>query len=291
MRGRALPLPALPLPRDGPLARGGRRRATTRASGFSEAPGFAAGIARPYRPYLVGEERPARLRAAAAGRDGHHPPLPPGPRRRRGARERALARARPRARVRGPGGPALAQHLPGRRPRPRLRRALGATCSTSWPRAARALGPGRRGGGARRGRRGCDGRRVRAPDQVHRPRDVRIFHKEARAAAGAGAPRPGWGRRRRRSARARAPGRRVAAGARGAGARRRPLPRPRPRAAARRPVAGARAAAARWSTTCTSTSGRPPAPSAGSRARCAAPLALGGGARRAVRPPGGWTAS
>ena len=30
--------------------------------GFSEAPGFAAGIARPYRPYLVGEERPARLR-------------------------------------------------------------------------------------------------------------------------------------------------------------------------------------------------------------------------------------
>src|SRR5207237_6557651 len=29
--------------------------------GFSEAPGFAAGIARPFRPYLVGEERPARL--------------------------------------------------------------------------------------------------------------------------------------------------------------------------------------------------------------------------------------
>ncbi len=29
--------------------------------GFSEAPGFAAGIARPFRPYLVGEERPADL--------------------------------------------------------------------------------------------------------------------------------------------------------------------------------------------------------------------------------------
>ena len=28
---------------------------------FSEAPGFAAGIARPFHPYLVGEERPARL--------------------------------------------------------------------------------------------------------------------------------------------------------------------------------------------------------------------------------------
>ncbi len=30
--------------------------------GFSEAPGFAAGIARPFRPWLVGDERPARLR-------------------------------------------------------------------------------------------------------------------------------------------------------------------------------------------------------------------------------------
>ena len=29
--------------------------------GFSEAPGFAAGIARPFRPWLVGEERPANL--------------------------------------------------------------------------------------------------------------------------------------------------------------------------------------------------------------------------------------
>jgi len=29
--------------------------------GFSEAPGFAAGLARPFRPYLVGEERPAGL--------------------------------------------------------------------------------------------------------------------------------------------------------------------------------------------------------------------------------------
>ncbi len=29
---------------------------------FSEAPGFAAGIARPFRPYLVGEERPGAAR-------------------------------------------------------------------------------------------------------------------------------------------------------------------------------------------------------------------------------------
>ena len=123
---------------------------------FSEAPGFAAGIARPFRPWIVGEERPADLTLlplavmdttlhSRLGLDAE------------AARRARAAGARPRARGRRPGRPAVAQHLPRRRPRARLRRRCGATCSTRSPPAARALGPGRRPGGARRRRPTCAG--------------------------------------------------------------------------------------------------------------------------------------
>ncbi len=151
---------------------------------FSEAPGFAAGIARPFRPWLVGEERPARLTllplavmdttlhsrlgldAAAAG-------------------ERALAVLE---RVRRAGGRvALLWHntyladdrAPGYG-------ALWEGLLDELARRGADLGPA---GAAAPPPPGASlaGRRIVHLTTVHRPRDVRIFHKEARAAAAAGA--------------------------------------------------------------------------------------------------------
>jgi glycosyltransferase involved in cell wall biosynthesis len=151
---------------------------------FSEAPGFAAGIARPFRPYLVGEERPARLTLlplavmdttlhSRLGLDAD------------AARQRALSVLE---RVRRAGGrAALLWHntyladdrAPG----------YGALWDDLLDELARrgaelgpAGAPAPRPGGA-----SLAGRRVVHLSTVHRPRDVRIFHKEARAAAAAGA--------------------------------------------------------------------------------------------------------
>ena len=152
--------------------------------GFSEAPGFAAGIARPFRPYLVGEERAARLTLlplAVMDTTLHsHLGLDAA-----GARERAL---RVLDRVRAAGGrAALLWHntyladdrAPGYGPLwGDLLDELAARGATLGPAGSPAAPPA----GAR-----LDGRRVVHLTSVHRPRDVRIFHKEARAAAGAGA--------------------------------------------------------------------------------------------------------
>ncbi|MDX6646300.1 MAG: hypothetical protein QOK40_2027, partial [Miltoncostaeaceae bacterium] len=151
--------------------------------GFSEAPGFAAGIARPFRPYLVGEERPARLTLLPLavmdtqlrfrlGLDAE------------GARTRALAVLE---RVRESGGrAALLWHntfladdrAPG----------YGAT----WQRllddlAARGaeLGPAVAPPAPAPAR--LDGVRALHLTTVHRPNDVRILHKEVTALRAAGA--------------------------------------------------------------------------------------------------------
>jgi glycosyltransferase involved in cell wall biosynthesis len=161
--------------------------------GFSEAPGFAAGIARPFRPWLVGEERPARLRllplavmdTALWSRLGLDAAA---------ARERALsvldrvrvaggrvsllwhntAFADPRSPGYGPLWGDLLDELAAR----------GATLGTAAAMAAEPEdGPAEEPAAAAR----LDGMRALHLTTVHRPRDVRIFHKEARALAGAGA--------------------------------------------------------------------------------------------------------
>jgi len=151
---------------------------------FSEAPGFAAGIARPYRPWLVGEERPARLillpLAVMDTTLQSHLRLGADE-----ARARAL-RVLDRVRVAG-GRAALLWHntyladdrAPGYGP-------LWGDLLDELLRRGATLGPAGDVAGPAAGAR-LDGRRVVHLTSVHRPRDVRIFHKEAAAAAGAGA--------------------------------------------------------------------------------------------------------
>ncbi len=152
--------------------------------GFSEAPGFAAGIARPFRPYLVGEERPADLTLLplAVMDTTLHSHLKLGADE---ARERALSVLET---VRRAGGhAALLWHntyladdrAPGYGPLwGELLDELAARGATLGPAgAAEPRPPGAR----------LDGRRTLHLTTVHRPRDVRIFHKESRALARAGA--------------------------------------------------------------------------------------------------------
>ncbi len=151
---------------------------------FSEAPGFAAGIARPFRPYLVGEERPARLTLlplavmdttldARLGLDAE------------AARERALGVLE---RVRRAGGrAALLWHntyLADDRA-PGYGR-LWEDLLDELARRGAELGPAGTPAPPPQGAP-LAGRRILHLTSVHRPRDVRIFHKEASAAAAAGA--------------------------------------------------------------------------------------------------------
>ncbi|MEZ5079169.1 MAG: glycosyltransferase [Thermoleophilia bacterium] len=151
--------------------------------GWSESTGFVAGIARPFRPWILGEERPARLSLV---------PLAVmdttlSSRFRLGADEaedRAMA-VFDRVRAAG-GGASLLWHntyfADDRAPGygelwERLLDRLGA--------AGASLGPVRPPAPATGSR--LDGRHVVHLTSVHRPRDVRILHKEAAAAARAGA--------------------------------------------------------------------------------------------------------
>lgn len=184
--------------------------------GFSEAPGFATGLARPYRPYLVGEERPADLTLlplAVMDTTLHsHLKLDAD-----AAFDRALS-VLERVRLAG-GHAALLWHntyLADDRA-PGYDRLWGDLLDELARRGA-TMGPAGdaepRPDGAR-----LDDRRVMHLTTVHRPRDVRIFHKEGRALARAGAQVTVAGPRERLS-RARRPlaGWRLAAEARKRGA-------------------------------------------------------------------------
>ncbi len=151
---------------------------------FSEAPGFATGIARPFRPYLIGEERPARLTLLplAVMDTTLHSRLRLDA---AGAHDRALAVL---DRVRAGGGRAALlwhntylndERAPGYGP------LWGDLLDELTARGA-TLGPAGNPAPPPAGER-LAGRRIVHLTSVHRPRDVRIFHKEARAAADAGA--------------------------------------------------------------------------------------------------------
>jgi glycosyltransferase involved in cell wall biosynthesis len=146
--------------------------------------GFVTGLARPHRPYLIAEDRPAELLwvplatsdASLAAECSGDPEA---------ARERALALLE---RVRRAGGRvAVMWHSTT------IAGARGPAWRDLWGDLVDELGRG----GARLGPAGhadprpagerLDGRRVMHLTTVHRPRDVRIFHKEGRALARAGA--------------------------------------------------------------------------------------------------------
>ena len=151
--------------------------------GFSERPGFAAGYARPFRPWIVGEERAARITLVPLavmdttlhshlGLSAHD------------ARERALRVLD--AVQRCGGAAALLWHntyLADERA-PGYDRLWEDLLDDLADRGA-AMGPiaaPDRPAGAR-----LDGRRIVHLTTVHTPRDVRIFHKEVRALTAAGA--------------------------------------------------------------------------------------------------------
>jgi glycosyltransferase involved in cell wall biosynthesis len=151
--------------------------------GWAETPGFAAGIARPYHPWLMGEERAARLRLVplAVMDTTLHSYLRLGPAE---ARDRALAVL---GAVRAAGGGAcLLWHntyfADDRAPGygalwEDLLDDLAARGASLGPVVPPAPAPPPSLGG----------RRVLHLTSVHRPRDVRILHKEAAGAARAGA--------------------------------------------------------------------------------------------------------
>lgn len=184
--------------------------------GFSEAPGFATGLARPYRPYLIGEERPARLHLlplAVMDTTLHsHLRLDA-----QAAFDRAMAVFET---VRRAGGhAALLWHntyladdrAPGYGP-------LWGDLLDELGRRGAVMGPAGEGEPRPEPAR-LDGRRVLHLTTVHRPRDVRIFHKEGRALAHAGARAAVAGPAQRLSRAARPlAGWRLAARARRAGA-------------------------------------------------------------------------
>ena len=151
--------------------------------GFSERPGFAAGYARPFRPWIVGEERAADIELvplAVMDTTMHsHLKLSAGE-----AREKALA-VLDRVRVAG-GRVALLWHntylaeerAPGYDDLwEDLLDELQARGATMGP-----ISPPERPQGAR-----LDGRRIVHLTSVHSTRDVRIFHKEVGALTAAGA--------------------------------------------------------------------------------------------------------
>lgn len=151
--------------------------------GFSERPGFAAGYARPFRPWIVGEERVARITLVplAVMDTTLHSHLGLNDQE---ARARAL---RVLDVVRRVGGRvALLWHntyLADERA-PGYDRLWGDLLDDLAERGATLgpISPPAAPAGAR-----LDGRRIVHLTTVHRPRDVRIFHKEVTALVAAGA--------------------------------------------------------------------------------------------------------
>ncbi|MDH3725020.1 MAG: glycosyltransferase [Thermoleophilia bacterium] len=151
--------------------------------GFSEAPGFACGIARPFRPWLVGEERAAELTLvplAVMDTTLH----------------RQLGLAADEAKQRALGVLDVVRHAGGRASllwhntyladeRAQGYGPLWAELLDELRSAGAAIGPVRPPAGPRGGR--LDGRRAIHLTSVHQPTDIRISHKEVHALRRAGA--------------------------------------------------------------------------------------------------------